>query len=130
MIIYAREEGKEKYSENESPGVGGGELVEAAGGGEDDEHDLGVAQHGELVGLLEQPAPALGEAHLPARPVLDPPQLHRAALPPPRLALPDLLLLMRRPRPPPRRRPHLHFDLAKALGGWAANRREEPRKWR
>ena len=73
-----------------SPGAWGGELVEAAGGGEDDERDLGVAQHGQLVGLLEQPAPALGEAHLPARPVLDPPQLHPPALP---------LLLLRRRRP-------------------------------
>ena len=43
-----------------------------AGAGEDDESDLRVAKDGELLGLLEQPAPALREGHLPARCVVDP----------------------------------------------------------
>lgn len=54
---------------------GAGELVELAFGREDDKADLGVAEDGELVGLFEQAAPPLREAHLPARLVLDPPQL-------------------------------------------------------
>jgi len=58
---------------------GGGELEEAAAAGEDDERDLGVAQQRQLVRLLEQPVPALGERHLPADLVLDPLQLHLAA---------------------------------------------------
>uniref|UniRef100_A0A8R7PYJ6 Uncharacterized protein n=1 Tax=Triticum urartu TaxID=4572 RepID=A0A8R7PYJ6_TRIUA len=58
---------------------GGGVLVEPAGGGEDEQRDLGVAEERELEGLLEEPRAALGEAHLPARPVLDPPQLHTPA---------------------------------------------------
>ena len=36
------------------------ELVELAAVGEDDERDLGVAEHGELVRLLEQAVAALG----------------------------------------------------------------------
>ena len=55
---------------------GGGELEEAAAGGEDDEGDLGVAEHGQLVRLLQQPVPPLGERHLPAYLVLDPLQLY------------------------------------------------------
>ena len=58
---------------------GGWELVEAAGVGEEDERDLGVAEDGELVGLLEQAVPALGEGHLPADLVLDPLQHHLPA---------------------------------------------------
>lgn len=54
-------------------------LAELAGGGEDDEGDLDVAEQGELEGLLEDPRAALGEAHLPAHPVLDLPQFHAAA---------------------------------------------------
>jgi hypothetical protein len=64
---------------------GGGVLIELAAGGKDEERDLGVAEQGQLEGLLEQPRAALGEAHLPARLVLDPPQLHapaRCHLPP------------------------------------------------
>jgi hypothetical protein len=55
--------------------------------GEEDERDLGVAEDGELVRLLEQAVPALGEGHLPADLVLDPLQHH---LPAPHGALPDL----------------------------------------
>ena len=51
------------------------ELVELAAVGEDDERDLGVAEHGELVGLLEQSVPALGEGDLAVDLVLDPLQL-------------------------------------------------------
>uniref|UniRef100_A0A0A9CST9 Uncharacterized protein n=1 Tax=Arundo donax TaxID=35708 RepID=A0A0A9CST9_ARUDO len=63
-----------------------GVLVELPLGGEDDERDLGVAKDGDLVRLLQQPVPALGEGHLPVDLVLDPPQLHRPA-PHPRRAL-------------------------------------------
>ena len=63
--------------EHDRPVVG--VLVEAAAAGEDNEGDLGVAEHGELVRLLEQPVPALGERHLPADLVLDPLQLHLPA---------------------------------------------------
>lgn len=65
---------------------GGGVLVELAGGGEDEERHLRVAEQGELERLLEQPRPPLGEPHLPARLVLDPPQLHS---PPPRHPRPE-----------------------------------------
>lgn len=55
------------------------ELVELPLGGEDDERDLCIAEHGDLVGLLQQPVPALGESHLAVDLVLDPAQLHRPA---------------------------------------------------
>ena len=48
-----------------------GVLVEAAAAGEDDERDLGVAEHGELVRLLEEAVAALAEGHLPVGRVLD-----------------------------------------------------------
>jgi hypothetical protein len=54
---------------------GAAELVELAAAGEDDERDLGVAEHGELVGLLEQAVAALGEGDLAVDLVLDPLQL-------------------------------------------------------
>ena len=54
------------------------ELVELAAVGEDDERDLGVAEHGELVRLLEQAVAALGEGDLAVDLVLDPLQLHPA----------------------------------------------------
>lgn len=60
--------------------MGGGVVEEVALGGEDDGGDVDVAEDGDLVGLLEQPRPPLGEGHLPAHLVLDPPHLH---LPPP-----------------------------------------------
>ena len=60
------------------------ELVELATAGEDDERHLGVAEHGELVGLLEEAIATLGEGHLAVDLVLDPLQLHPA---PPHLAL-------------------------------------------
>ena len=52
------------------------ELVELAAVGEDDERDLGVAEHGELVRLLEQAVAALGEGDLAVDLVLDPLQLN------------------------------------------------------
>ena len=52
-----------------------GELVELAAVGEDDERDLGVAEHGELVRLLEQAVAALGEGDLSVDLVLDPLEL-------------------------------------------------------
>ena len=55
-------------------------LVETATAGEDDQRDLGFAEDGKLIGLLEQPVPALAEGHLSARRVLDPLDLN---LPPP-----------------------------------------------
>ena len=39
--------------------------------GEDDERHLGVAEHGELVRLLQEAVAALAEGHLPVRRVLD-----------------------------------------------------------
>ena len=54
------------------------ELVELAAAGEDDERHLGVAEHGELVGLLEEAVAALGEGHLAVDLVLDPLQLDPA----------------------------------------------------
>jgi len=47
-------------------------LVEAAGAGENHEADLGIAEDSELLSLLEDPVPAFGEGHLPARGVVDP----------------------------------------------------------
>jgi hypothetical protein len=55
---------------------GAAELVELAAAGEDDERDLGVAEHGELVGLLEQAVAALGEGDLAVDLVLDPLELN------------------------------------------------------
>lgn len=46
--------------------------------GEDDDADVGVAEDGELPGLLEQPGAALAEGHLPVHRVLDAPQLDLA----------------------------------------------------
>jgi hypothetical protein len=57
---------------------GGGEVVELAVRGEDDDADVGVAEDGELPGLFEQPGAALAEGHLPVHRVLDAPQLHLA----------------------------------------------------
>jgi hypothetical protein len=47
------------------------ELVELAAAGEDDERDLGVAEHGQLVGLLEEAVATLAEGDLPVGGVLD-----------------------------------------------------------
>ena len=44
--------------------VGGGVLVEFVAAAEDDEGDLAVAQHRQLVGLLHHPEFALVERHL------------------------------------------------------------------
>jgi hypothetical protein len=65
---------------------GASEVIEATGAGEDDEADLGIAKDAELLGLLEQPSPALRERHLPARRVVDPLDLY---LPSPHLLLPN-----------------------------------------
>ena len=48
------------------------ELRQFARSGEDDDADLCVTEHRELVGLLEQSVAALGEGDLAARRVLDP----------------------------------------------------------
>jgi hypothetical protein len=55
---------------------GASEVIQAAGAGEDGEADLGIAKDGELLGLLEQPAAALGEGHLTARRAVDPLDLY------------------------------------------------------
>ena len=47
-------------------------VVEAASTGEDDERQIGIAEDGELPGLLHQPAAALGEGHLSVCRVVDP----------------------------------------------------------
>jgi len=70
-------------------------VEEFAGGGEDDEADLGVAEDGELLGLLKQPPPPLGEGHLPRRQVVDPPYRYPLPLPGHRASL---ALLHRRRR--------------------------------
>ena len=44
--------------------VGGGVLEQFVAAAEDDEGDLAVAQHRQLVGLLHQPEFAFGERHL------------------------------------------------------------------
>ena len=49
-----------------------GEGAEAARGGEHEEGDVDVAEDGELVGLLDEAVPALGEGDVPVRVVLDP----------------------------------------------------------
>lgn len=59
------------HEEKEKSGPVIGVLVEAAAAGEDDERDLGVAEHGELVGLLEEAVPALAEGDLAIGGVLD-----------------------------------------------------------
>jgi len=59
--------------------VVGGVLVELPLWGEDDGGDLGVAEDGDLVRLLEEAVAALGEGHLPVYLVLYPLQLHLAA---------------------------------------------------
>jgi hypothetical protein len=77
------------------------ELVELAAVGEDDERDLGVAEDGELVGLLEQAVAALGEGDLAVDLVLDPLELHP---PPPHRGRRPLLPLPAPPRALRRRR--------------------------
>ena len=54
---------------NRSPVVG--VLVEAAAAGEDDEGDLGLAEHRELVRFLEEAVATLAEGDLPVGGVLD-----------------------------------------------------------
>jgi len=54
-------------------------VVERALVGEDEQRDVGVAEHGQLPRLLGQPAPPLRESHLPAHAVVDPTHLHLAA---------------------------------------------------
>lgn len=56
--------------------VWAGVVIELALGWEDDEPNLDIAEDGELIGLLQEAGAPLGEAHLPTRLVLDPPQLH------------------------------------------------------
>ncbi|RRT35892.1 hypothetical protein BHE74_00041750 [Ensete ventricosum] len=56
-----------------------GQFIELAVRREDDDADVGVAEHGELLGLLEQPGTALAEGDLALDGVLDPPQLQFAA---------------------------------------------------
>jgi len=94
---------------------GGGELVEAAARGHDDERDLGVAQHGELVRLLEEAVPALGEGDLAARGVLDPAHLAAAAaallLHPAGVRRHDLPLVGRRRRRRGHHRSRMRMDL-------------------
>jgi hypothetical protein len=55
-------------------------VVELAGGGEEEQQQVHVAQNGELPSLLEEAVPALVEGGLPLRGVLDP--LYLAAAPP------------------------------------------------
>ena len=43
-----------------------GVLISLAGGGEDEESNLGIAENGELKGLLHEAVPPLGEGDLPA----------------------------------------------------------------
>lgn len=40
------------------------ELIKLATAGEDDETNLGIAQHRELIGLFEQPISSLCKCHL------------------------------------------------------------------
>lgn len=47
-------------------------VIELVGAGDDDDRDLGVAEDGQLVGLLEETVASLGEGHLPVGGVLDP----------------------------------------------------------
>jgi len=54
-------------------------VVELAGGGEEEQQQVDVAQDGELPRLLEEAVPALVEGGLPLRGVLDP--LYLAAAP-------------------------------------------------
>jgi len=60
-------------------GSGGGEVVELAMGGEDDDADVGVAEHRELSGLLEQASAALAEGDLTVDGVLDAAKLDLAS---------------------------------------------------
>ena len=54
-------------------------LKQLASAGEDDESDLSITQHRELIGLLHQPSSSLRECHLPSRRVLDPLDLNLSA---------------------------------------------------
>lgn len=58
---------------------GGGEVVELAVGGEDDDADVGLAEDGELPGLLQQAGTALAEGDLTVNRVLDATELHLAS---------------------------------------------------
>jgi hypothetical protein len=54
------------------PGKWAAVFEELATGGEDDDADVRVAEHGKLVRLLQQPTATLAEGHLPVHLVLDP----------------------------------------------------------
>lgn len=80
---------RERERVNGLRGGGANVLVDFAGARNHDERDLGVAEDGELVGLLEESVPSLGVGHLPVGRVLYPPDLD---LPPRHLSLSLLLL--------------------------------------
>uniref|UniRef100_A0A5K1DZI3 Uncharacterized protein n=1 Tax=Nymphaea colorata TaxID=210225 RepID=A0A5K1DZI3_9MAGN len=58
------------------PGVGTAVLEHLPTAGKDDESDLGIAEDGELMRLLQQPVPPIGERNLPVGGVLNPPHLN------------------------------------------------------
>jgi hypothetical protein len=54
----------------------GGEFVELSMGGENDNSNFCITEHGELLGLLKKPCSALAEGNLPVHRVLNPLQLN------------------------------------------------------
>ncbi|KAG6530207.1 hypothetical protein ZIOFF_012430 [Zingiber officinale] len=104
-----------------SPGTG--ELVELPPSGEDDERDLGVAEDGELVRLLEEAISPLRKGYLPAGRVLYTPHLglpphHRSSSP---SAPPDLSKETLRDKIRFRRRRRLSIHLGAVSGPWSQN---------
>jgi hypothetical protein len=100
---------------------GASELGELAGGGEDDEGDVSIAEHGELLRLLEQPPAALRERHLPRRRALYPPYL------PP---LPRHLSLSRCRAPPPPLPAHTENEERKSTAvRFTREEKSPPKRW-
>lgn len=60
--------------------VSGAEVIRVSGSGEDEESDVDIAEHGELLGLLDEAGTALGESRVTSVLVLD--QLYLKLLPP------------------------------------------------
>lgn len=70
---------KEKRFEAFRPRLRTTVLKHLATAREDDDPKLGIAKHGELMGLLQEPSPALREGDLPVGGVLNPLDLDLAS---------------------------------------------------
>lgn len=80
--------GEKRKRGSHTPGAG--IVKELAGGREDDERNLSIAENRKLLSFLKKPSSPLGESHLPGRNIIDLPDLdllsrhspHNSTVPP------------------------------------------------